>query len=478
MSRGISMIRSIEHLPRNLVLVATLGLLFAACGSPAERGPLGEKARDEEGSVPERVAAVLEAGPPAPILLTANPRSRPIVRRHNPFENERIFGTSEDWEPALAVDPSNASLVYQVVTRFGGAKACGTCPDPALILHRSTDGGATWGPDEYICGVACAGTTDQDDPQIAVANDGSVYAAWLESFVPGVTFSKSTDHGATWSSPYHVAPSLPGGTDKPWLVISPDGHDVYIGFNDSDSYVVSSHDGGLTFSSAVKTSSDTNYWFAEGGAVAPNGDVYLAESAEPAAGANLELLRSTDGGATWSTTQMDTSQNGATCGGGCISDFYAAQSSIAIDSAGTMMYLYAANAAAKANKTLYFRTSIDGVTWTARQALNTVGDSNFPQVVSGGVNNFRVAWEDNSAGANLWNVFYRETSTAGQTWGRKKSASNVGTGASYKSAGGFAFPYGDYFEMDVSPNNRTFLIWGEGVSYTGLGGVWYSRSSR
>ena len=51
-------------------------------------------------------------------------------------------------------------------------------------------------------------------------------------------------------------------------------------FNSSDSYVVASHNAGASFSARVKTNSDSLYWFAEGGAVAPNGTVYFSESAE------------------------------------------------------------------------------------------------------------------------------------------------------------------------------------------------------
>jgi hypothetical protein len=63
-------------------------------------------------------------------------------------------------------------------------------------------------------------------------------------------------------------------------VISKDGQHVYIGFNSSDSYVVSSHDFGASFSSPVKTNNDTRYWFHSGGAVSPSNPMvaYFATS--------------------------------------------------------------------------------------------------------------------------------------------------------------------------------------------------------
>ena len=58
------------------------------------------------------------------------------------FDSERLWGTGDDWEPAIAVDPSS-SYVYQATTRYGGPKACSSCSDPAIIVRASSDGGST-----------------------------------------------------------------------------------------------------------------------------------------------------------------------------------------------------------------------------------------------------------------------------------------------------------------------------------------------
>ena len=62
---------------------------------------------------------------------------------------------------------------------------------------------------------------------------------------------KSSDHGATWTAPVVIAPGL-RWTDHPWLVVSPDGQDVYVGLNKDDSYIVTSHDGGQSFETTDK----------------------------------------------------------------------------------------------------------------------------------------------------------------------------------------------------------------------------------
>jgi hypothetical protein len=393
------------------------------------------------------------------------------------FDSERLWSTGDDWEPAVAVDPGS-SWVYELTTRYGGPKACGSCSDPAIIFRSSSNGGATWNADSYIC--ACKNVKAQNDPQIAVASDGALYAAWLNDYQPGVVFSKSTDRGVTWSTPKSVEGKSLNFSDKPILEISPTGKDVYIAFNSSDSYVVASHDFGATFGTRVKTNSDSLYWFAEGGAVAPNGSVYFAESAEnqTATGqVKLAVLRSTNGGASFTTTFIDTSEQQPACtSAGCTADFLGPQASLAVDPAGKLLAAYSLTSTAGGQKGLYVRTSTDGATWSARQQIATGGDAGFPEVSHGPTaGDFRVAWQDDRNGANAYNTWYTRTTNGGGTWSAQIRLSDQASGAPYKSATGYAFPYGDYVEMETAPSGVNYLIWGEGVSYTGPGGSWYTK---
>jgi hypothetical protein len=77
-----------------------------------------------------------------------------------------------------------------------------------------------------------------------------------------------------------------------------------------------SHDYGRTWSAPVRTNSDHRYWFAEGGAVAPGGAVYFAESAEhQSAKGNVELavISSANGGRRWRTSIIAISQQQPRC---------------------------------------------------------------------------------------------------------------------------------------------------------------------
>src|SRR5206468_3282327 len=88
----------------------------------------------------------------------------------------------------------------------------------------------TWGPFVFVCGTACKNVGWQFDPELAVAADGTVYAAWLNTFDPGTVLSKSYDHGRTWTTPVTMSGTL-RYNDKPILVISPSGKITRIGLS-------------------------------------------------------------------------------------------------------------------------------------------------------------------------------------------------------------------------------------------------------
>lgn len=399
---------------------------------------------------------------------------------------ERPWGPTNDWEPNTAADPSS-SWLYQMTTRYGGRAVCKPLLAHCIVFRASPNEGRTWSrdtvmprrqcPPKYPCHPA----RFQNDPGIAVSRSGAIYATWMNGW--DVIFMRSTDHGKTWGR-YHDFRLASGAsfTDKPWLAISPDGRDVYVAFNSSDSFVSASHDGGRTWSKPVQTNTDGLYWFAEGGAVAPNGDVYFSESAEhqnETGDVRLAVLSSTDGGATWTTTFVADSQQQPACPtANCPGDFYGAQISLGVDRSGLIMAAYAANTVAQAPMSIYEITSRDGINWSRPVRLSNGGAAvggDFPKVQAGlEPGRFLVAWEDDRNGPQAWNVWSRATRDGGGSWSPTARVSKGGPSAPYKTTKGFAFPYGDYFGTTIDPQGTVFLIWGAGATYDGPGNTWWS----
>ena len=83
-------------------------------------------------------------------------------------------------------------------------------------------------------------------------------------------------------------------------------------------------------------------------------------------------------------------------------------------------------------------------------------------------------YADNRTGS--WNTCYRSSTDGGQTWSAEADISDADTGATYKTAAGFASEYGDYGAIDITNTGKTVAVWGEGASFsTGPGGIWFNR---
>ncbi len=396
------------------------------------------------------------------------------------WDSERLWSEHIDWEPVVAADPSS-ERVYQAVTRYG-VPACEGCADPAVVVRRSDDGGATWGPDVYV--DLSSGT--QGDAQVRVAENGAVFVAYLHDWRPGVAVVRSTDGGRTWSSPAYPAFDL-DWSDRPILFVSPDGRDVYVAFNARRSLIAASHDGGVTFLPPVRTDHGQRYWFHSAAAVAPDGTLYVGATdfrSDYSGASHISVLRSRDRGASWRATRVDTSAEAPGCewAKGCYFGYLGPSVALAVDAAGTVMVVYHASETAGAAQQLWFRTSTNGRKWSRAQRLSVAAsgvNNAFPALAAGQESgDFRVVWvDDRKAPTEAWNAWYRETSDAGKHWSRAVRLSDQGSGAPYKRARGFLFPYGDYLGLEVGSDGRNHIVWGAGESFAGQGGAWFTRSA-
>jgi hypothetical protein len=92
-------------------------------------------------------------------------------------------------------------------------------------------------------------------------------------------FTKSVDHGATWTAPVHVYGNV-SWTDKPEVATSASGKDIYVSWNGpqgGDLYVGQSHDFGSTWTQQ-KLSDSKRYYYAYDARVMADGTVVFSES--------------------------------------------------------------------------------------------------------------------------------------------------------------------------------------------------------
>ena len=392
-------------------------------------------------------------------------------------------GTTNDWEPFTAADP-NSPWVYQVTTRIDG-------PDVRIAFRASDDGGATWGDDTYLGDESAL-----YDPFVAVAGEtGCVFAGWLFPYGVWKTYvASSCDHGETWSTPVVITD---WSSDHGWLLVSPDGNDVYVGFNgtapgaDEDAWqaaVVASHDGGATFGPPfVVGDGGPLYWFQTGGAVAPDGTVYYAAAQythDYTGRTTIGVWRSTDGGATFAISEVDTAEEPPACAwaAGCEFGYLAAQAAVAVDADGALLLVTQQSDDPGAHQAMVAWRSPGGEDWEDWTGPVVLGaadaDNAFPTAVGArDVGGFRVAWQANRAeDPTDWNTWYQRTNDGGATWLPEPiRLSDVGMASPHRDADGYRFPYGDYIAISVDQQGLDHVIWAEGASYNGPGGTWFTR---
>ena len=469
------------------VLVRALDPAPSGGGEPQARGGGSEVEEELSEQTEERLEALEQANEQGVRWQVRIKAAAASAAPAPGWAGERVADpVADDWEPAIAADPA-APFVYLMTTHFGDKPCPGNCPVPHISVHVSSDGGRTWAPQRPLC--ACKGSWQYDPVVEVVPNTGAVYAAYLNGF--NVLFTRSGNHGATWSAPVKTYGNV-SWNDKPALATSDDGKDVYISWNGptgGDPWMAQSHDFGLTWTQ-TKLVDSNRYFFAFDADVLHDGTVVFAQSdidysgpgGAPVGVVHHHVFVSRDTGATWEDHVVDTVNVGEPCiAEGCGPDFYIGHDAISADDAGGLVVLYDGAATNLGPQRIFARRSADGGrTWSARVALSVAGENaTSPAVESRGSGDVRAWYMQTSNGddPDAWNVFYRSSADGGASWSAPVVISDATSGAAYKHADGFDEVYGDYGEIAITSAGKTIATWGEGLSWTGPGGVWFNRQS-
>jgi hypothetical protein len=403
--------------------------------------------------------------------------------------SEVMNPATDDWEPAVATDPS-APNVYILTTRYGARDCVPHCPSPFIAMMISRDNGATWSGQRPLC--ECLRSKAQYDPIIEVVrNTGHVYSVflnWDRANGFSTVFSKSTDRGRTWSEPVHVYGQV-SWTDKPVMMTSPSGKDVYVSWNGpqvGDLYVGVSHDYGETWTQQ-KLTNDKRYYYAYDGRVLSDGTAIFSESSIIYSGqtgvtgdVRHHAVISRNKGATWQNITVATVPTAEPCvADGCGADFYIGQTSVVSDAPNHLVFAYEGPTVSGGPQRVYIsRSSDNGRTWSAGTPVSVNGEhATAPRLASSGGGNVRM-WFMQTAGGDhdAWNVFYRTSSNGGSTWSTPvKISDHPGGAAEYiNEDGSFDEIYGDYGEIDITNTGNTVAVWGEGFSWIGPGNTWFN----
>jgi len=171
-----------------------------------------------------------------------------------------------------------------------------------ILFSKSTDGGTTWSSPFSI-----SNTESQSTQPTIITFGTDILITWTEHIVDSqeVVFSKSTDGGVTWSSPFSISNTVSQSTQPAIITF---GTDILITWTEfivySQEVVFSkSTDGGVTWSSPVNLSQTPAVQTISGSSsIATDGtDILVAFQENSKFFKDIMVVKSTDGGVTWSS---------------------------------------------------------------------------------------------------------------------------------------------------------------------------------
>ncbi len=215
----------------------------------------------------------------------------------SPLDEDILYGMS-GYNPTVVVRSVDRGLSWESLSTFSGSTPYDMVitADGTLVamgssrIWRSSDGGQTWTTGTFSNTVFWLGAAHPTNGSVVYATgykyDGSFWR---------MTFFKSTDGGANWSSTY-LGPAGLHSYGRSIAVAHSAPNLIMVGGYRSDGGTIAqlfhSTDGGATFTDITPSGASSDYYF-EGLAYHPaNPSIMLA-------GAYLALHRSTDGGSSW-----------------------------------------------------------------------------------------------------------------------------------------------------------------------------------
>jgi BNR repeat-like domain len=400
--------------------------------------------------------------------------SSDVTAEANPGDNIRVNNPALDTtfhthsETSIAVNGVNLALSFNEGL-FGG---CGI----------STDGGNNWAhkriPDP-------PGGANLGDGVVAFGPSGELYYATLAVVTSGggsksfVGVSKSTDNGATFSTPFDASTTA-GNTsdfqDKEWVAVdrnpsSLQKGNVYVTWTDflspsSNGSFISfarSTNGGASFGAPVAVSPQDRTQSVQGSVpvVAPNGDLYVAFSDGHSAISGIGIVKSTDGGVTFSAetrVAAVTNVNTMTGGGGVRSNSFP---SMTVDKNGAVHVVYDAWTRSLVDRSdiFYVRSNDGGSTFSSPLKLNDDGSTTtqfLPSIAAASDGTLGVKWWDRRndlLNDGLTDVYMTISHDGGVSFGKNFRVTNQNWFFGPIEPGFAGGYHGDYDGITADANN-------------------------
>ena len=204
--------------------------------------------------------------------------------------------------PSIAVDASdNLHLVWYNYIDL----------NDEIFYKKSTDGGVTWTPSRRLTW----NSGGSDVPTIAVDPSGYLHVVW-EDATPlnkEIFYKKSTDGGDTWaankrltwnsgnSAAATITADLSGNLHVVWYDNTPGDYEIYY---------IKSADGGAAWTTSERLSWTSDNSYQPAMSIGSSSNLHVVWYDDTPGNREIYYTKSTDGGATWTTSQRLTWTSG------------------------------------------------------------------------------------------------------------------------------------------------------------------------
>lgn len=302
----------------------------------------------------------------------------------------------------IGIDAQNSlDVVWDIALPAGNSK---------IIFTRSTDRGITWSSQVSVS----AEKSDATRPDIAVKSTGELNVVWMENLSQyDVYFGRSTDNGATWTTPLNISNTLTVDSYYPAVAVDNYGNLNVVWIENRrmstnnvwlrDIYFSRSTNGGTVWS-APALLYETKCVCPPAIAVDSAGRIFVAyRFGELADEGEILVISSGDGGTSWSSPKL------VSVGAGD-----AINPSLAVDSNGYVNLAW--QQIVSGDYDIFHARSTDlGANWN--QPVNvsqTYGESRRPSITVDSLGNLIISWDDNTLGGE--DVFQSRSANNGATW--------------------------------------------------------------
>ncbi len=282
--------------------------------------------------------------------------------------------------PTLAVDPSGHLHAVWDDSTPGNEE---------VYYKKSTDGGDTWSTAKRLTSTS----GNSSEASLVADPSGHLHVAWYDS-TPGneeVYYKKSTDGGNTWSTAKRLTWNS-GSSRRPVLAVDPSGH-LHVVWYDSTPgnwqvYYKKSTNEGSTWTESKRLTWSSGFASDPALAIDPSGHLHVVWYDSAPGHFEIYYKMSTDEGASWAASKRLTWTSDDSL-----------WPVIGVDSSGYLHVVWQ-DLTPGNYEVYYKKSTDGGATWTTSQRLTwTSGASWFPTMASDSSDYVHVVWYDDTSGS-------------------------------------------------------------------------------